>query len=318
MEEDFELTLFDRLEMIRTVLKDIPDEQIYVSFSGGKDSTVLSHLVDEALPGNKIERVFSNTGIELNAIVGFVKEQQKKDDRIKIIYPMKNIKEMLEEKGYPFKSKLHSEYVERYQRSGLTGISVQKYVGTGAEGRRGRFNCPKSLLYQFDPDFKIKISQRCCEQLKKKPIKEYEKKHGKTMCLTGVRANEKGIREYRASVNGCLFRDKRGRIDRFNPLSPVSNEFVDWYVETRNIELCELYGEPYNFARTGCKGCPFNVHVGDELKVLKDLLPAEYKQCWKIWKPVYDEYVRIGYRKVEPYSSPDPSKESEAKEKSRQ
>lgn len=29
---------------------------------------------------------------------------------------------------------------------------------------------------------------------------------------------------------------------------------------------------------------------------MKYLLPKEYKKCNYIWKPVYDEYKRIGYR----------------------
>ena len=76
--EDFELTLFDRVEMIRSVMQHIPDDLAYISYSGGKDSTVLSHLIDEALPGNRIKRVFCNTGMEHVSIVDYVKEQQKK------------------------------------------------------------------------------------------------------------------------------------------------------------------------------------------------------------------------------------------------
>ena len=29
---------------------------------------------------------------------------------------------------------------------------------------------------------------------------------------------------------------------------------------------------------------------------MRKLLPNEYKQCLHLWKPVYDEYIRIGYR----------------------
>ncbi|WP_300736837.1 phosphoadenosine phosphosulfate reductase family protein [uncultured Dubosiella sp.] len=134
MNEDFELTLFDRIEMIRSVMQYVPDERAYISYSGGKDSVVLSHLIDEALPNNKIDRVFCNTGIEFQAIVDFVKEQQKKDHRIRIIAPKRNIKKMLEDDGYPFKSKIHSEYLERYQNSGLKTKSVQKYISTAGGG----------------------------------------------------------------------------------------------------------------------------------------------------------------------------------------
>ena len=61
---DNELLLIDRLGVIRDTINSYGEENFYLSFSGGKDSTVLHHLLDMALPGNKIPRVFINTGIE--------------------------------------------------------------------------------------------------------------------------------------------------------------------------------------------------------------------------------------------------------------
>ena len=57
-----------------------------------------------------------------------------------------------------------------------------------------------------------------------------------------------------------------------------------------------IYYPPYNFERTGCKGCPFNIYLQKELDVLEKYFPNEKKQCEIIWKPVYDEYRRLGYR----------------------
>lgn len=62
--EDFELLLYDRIEIIKQTIQKYGEENFYISFSGGKDSTALHHLIDEALPQNKIPRVFINTGIE--------------------------------------------------------------------------------------------------------------------------------------------------------------------------------------------------------------------------------------------------------------
>lgn len=251
--EDFELTLFDRLEAIRTVLKDVDLSTVYVSYSGGKDSTVLSHLIDEALPGNNIPRVFSNTGIEFNDIVQFVKEQQKLDPRITIITPGKNIKQMLEEDGYPFKSKLHSEMLSRYQKHwDVNKLStVRNYVESAKT--YGRYSCPVSLLYQFSPDYKLKISQKCCSNLKKKPLKHYEKENGKKTAIIGTRAAESGVRQYQYEQHGCVFRDHKGNMSRFAPLSPCSDAFVDWYIQTRNISLCSLYSPPYRLNELDAK-----------------------------------------------------------------
>lgn len=49
-ENDF--ILFDRIEVIKKTIEKYGEENFYISFSGGKDSTVLHHLIDEAIPGN--------------------------------------------------------------------------------------------------------------------------------------------------------------------------------------------------------------------------------------------------------------------------
>lgn len=112
--EENEFLLQDRLGVIRDTINKYGEDNFYVSFSGGKDSTVIHHLVDMALPNNKIPRVYSNTGIEYNSIVEFVKELAKTDDRFVIIKPSVNIKKTLETYGYPFKSKLHSHHYKIY------------------------------------------------------------------------------------------------------------------------------------------------------------------------------------------------------------
>lgn len=115
-----EFLLQDRIQKIQQIIGKYGEENFYVSFSGGKDSTVLSALVDMALPNNLIPRVYADTGIELNMVREFVYELQKSDERIKIIKPRKNIKQMLEDEGYPFKSKDHSNKLCVYQNSGIT------------------------------------------------------------------------------------------------------------------------------------------------------------------------------------------------------
>ena len=61
---DFEFMVQDRITKIRSIneLYNL-EKNAYVSFSGGKDSLVASLLLDKALPGNNIPRVFFDTGI---------------------------------------------------------------------------------------------------------------------------------------------------------------------------------------------------------------------------------------------------------------
>ena len=113
---DNELLLFDRIQVIKTTNEKYDlENNAYLSFSGGKDSTILHYLLDVALPNNKIPRVFIDTGIEYNMIREFVMKLAKTDDRFVILKPSVPVKPMLEKYGYPFKSKQHAHNIALYQ-----------------------------------------------------------------------------------------------------------------------------------------------------------------------------------------------------------
>ena len=289
---EFEYLLTDRLQKIRQIIGKYGEGNFYISFSGGKDSTVLSYLIDMALPDNKIPRVYANTGIEYNIVVDFVRQMQEKDDRVVIIQPSVPIKPTLERYGYPFKNKMHSQYLDRYQRLGLCE-SVIKYRDCLYEGWNKR--CPQKLRYQFEDGFNIRVSDKCCYFMKKHPCKEWSEAHNRPYMILGIMKTEGGVRD----KGKCLaFNGKH--LKSFSPLMPMSKEWEDWLINKFNIEICAIYKPPYNFDRTGCKGCPFNLHLQSDLDVLDEFFPQERKQCEIIWKPVYDEYRRIGYR-LKPY-----------------
>ena len=284
-----EFLLADRIAKIKSMngLYDL-ENNAYISFSGGKDSTVLSHLIDEALPNNKIPRVYLNTGIEYKSVVSFVERERERDCRIQIIFSKQNIKTMLEVVGYPFKSKEHSQKVSYYQNSGM-GKTVLNYLG---QGTKKDFLCPENLKYNFTPEFKIKVSDKCCRKLKKEIADKWAEQNKRPIKITGMRKEEGGLR---TSHNTCTVFDE-GKLLKFHPLQPITDDFISWYIAERKIELCELYYPPFNFKRTGCKGCPFSLDLQEQLDLMSVLLPAEKKQCEIIWKPVYEEYRRIGYR----------------------
>ena len=284
---DNELILYDRLEVIKQTIQKYGEENFYLSFSGGKDSTVVHHLLDMAIPGNRIPRVFTNTGIEYNAIVEFVREREREDDRFVMIQPSRNVKATLEDVGYPFKSKEHSQRVSEYQARHNMSQHIINYMNKG-----GRFGCPNILRYQFTEDFNIKISHRCCKEMKKKPTSKWAEENNKSILITGMMKEEGGQR-----VNIDCIHIKNGKATKFHPLAKVTKEWEEWFIKTYDIRLCKLYYPPFNFERTGCKGCPFSLNLQEQLEVMTRCgMDAERRQCEYLWKPVYDEYRRIGYR----------------------
>lgn len=286
---DNELTLFDRIEVIKTTNKKYDlEHNAYLSFSGGKDSTILHYLLDMALPNNNIPRVYADTGIEYNLIREFVMELAKTDKRIVIIKPSQPIKKTLETYGYPFKSKQHSDWVKRYQQKGMTEF-VKNYLN---EGTKQLFRpCPNKLKYQFTKDFNIKVSDMCCVKMKEEPLQKWQKENNKAYSILGLMREEGGRR---GKIECLAF--KRGVLKSFYPLAKVDKEWEEWFIGKYNIELCKLYYPPYNFKRTGCKGCPFALDLQECLDTMEKYLPNERKQCEVIWKPVYEEYRRLGYR----------------------
>ena len=126
---DNELLLYDRIEVIKaTNQKYDLENNAYLSFSGGKDSTILHYLLDKALPNNRIPRVFIDTGIEYTKIREFVMGLAKNDDRFVIIRPSKPIRQTLESVGYPFKSKQHSHNIDLYQHHKEDFKEIKKVI----------------------------------------------------------------------------------------------------------------------------------------------------------------------------------------------
>ena len=84
---------------------------VFVSFSGGKDSTVLLDIVRSVYPD--VPAVFANTGLEYPEIVEFVKTI----DNVIWTKPKKSFRKVLEEHGYPVISKRIAEFIEVLRRN---------------------------------------------------------------------------------------------------------------------------------------------------------------------------------------------------------
>lgn len=288
--------LAERLSLIRRTMYDEGIENFCISWSGGKDSCVISKMFDLAVPDNQIPRVYADTGLDLTIMRDFIKSQMEKDKRIVRIAPTIKVKPMLEKYGYPFASKRHSALVERFRTKGLTP-SVINYLQLGDKKYTQTNVCPIILRFQFDTEYKFdkfntfKISDKCCFYMKEQPIKNYMKQNNYKYNVIGLMAEEGGRRK-----NAQCFVYKGNKLKSFQPLAPLTKDWEDWFIKEYDIEICDIYKPPYNFDRTGCKGCPFSLKLRHELDVLEKYFPNDRKQCEALWKPVYDQYRLIRYR----------------------
>ena len=119
---------------IRGWVNEFGQEGTYISFSGGKDSTVLVDIVTN-LGYTDIPLVFIDTGLEYPEIREFVKTY---GDRITWIKPKKNFRQVINDYGYPFISKEVSECV----------YGAKKYLEALAHSSERESNLPYSYFYR--------------------------------------------------------------------------------------------------------------------------------------------------------------------------
>lgn len=81
------------------------DGNVVVSFSGGKDSTVLLHLVRSLFPN--VKGVFCDTGLEFPE----VKDHVKSMENIDTIHPQLSFRQVLEQYGWVYPSKETAEKI---------------------------------------------------------------------------------------------------------------------------------------------------------------------------------------------------------------
>lgn len=247
--------------------------QVYVGFSGGKDSTVLLDLCRIIKPN--IKAVFCNTGNEYPDIVRFVRELKNTEGyNIDIIYPKLKPKEVFEKYGFPLISKETSDVLWRikhrpntlHARRGLGLMKGQtKYNGIVAE----------KWLWLKDEDFDVHC--KCCDKLKKEPFHKYEKDNNLYPIL-GVMASESSLRQTSyIRQGGCnTFGENGGKIKSL-PLSIWLEKDIYEYIERYNLKIADIYNK--GAKRTGCMFCMYGAHFKDDnrLELCYKLYPKFYK-----------------------------------------
>jgi len=239
---------------------------VYVSFSGGKDSLVLLHLVRSIYPD--VPAVFVNTGLEYPEIVEFVKTIPN----VTWLKPKKSFKQVLDDHGYPAVSKKVARMINDLQNPTKRNVASRHLYLHGT---------PPNSMYKLPQKYKClincgyKISHKCCDVMKKNPIRIYNKETG-NKAFIGTMASDSRMRMQSYLKTGC--NSFEGSIQSI-PLGFWLEKDVWSYLKKYKIPYSKIYdmGED----RTGCMFCMFGITMEKEnrFKRMKISHPKLYDYC---------------------------------------
>ncbi len=238
----------------------------YLAFSGGKDSTVLRWLINKFLSAAKfdpIPHVFNNTTNEHKDILEFVKSF---GDQVTWLRPKMTFAQSLMVNGYPLVSKEQAQYIREARDTkslklyNLRMYGREKIAASGRKYIQGRISKKWQYLVHVD----LKITEKCCNILKKEPVKRYEKETGRYP-LIGTMAANSSLRMQSYLKSGCNTFDGR---PASRPLSIWTEEDIWGCIEKYNIPYCKIYDtqiidgvEVPGELNTGCAYCAFGQHL---------------------------------------------------------
>lgn len=250
------------------------EEGVYISFSGGKDSTVLLHLVRELYPN--VKAMFVDTGLEYPEIRQFVKTF----DNVDIIRPEMMFYKVLEKYGFPIISKEVSECIDQARKGLING--KYKYRIDALNGVRKGYNYPK---WKFLLDAPFKISNKCCNIMKKGPAHKYYKETNRTPIIATMAAESK-LRTSQYLKQGC--NGFHNKIPTSTPMAFWTEADVLEYIKRYNLTIAKVYGDiiiedgkykTTGCERTGCMFCGYGCHLDKEpnrFQKLKITHPKQY------------------------------------------
>lgn len=261
------------------------DGKVYVSFSGGKDSTVLLDLVRRIYPD--VPAVFIDTGLEYPELREFVKTIQN----VTWLKPEMNFRKVIEKYGYPLISKEVSRDICT-ARNKPYGKTAQKFIRDSDFYKKyGDRWLLEKYAYLISAPFKI--SNQCCNIMKKRPAHKFDKQ-SRLVPFIATMAEESNLRRKDWLQHGCnVFSAKN---PKSQPMSFWKSQDILQYIKQYNIPYASVYGEivedssgrlhTTKLDRTGCIFCGFGCHLEKEpnrFQRLKQTHPKLWNYCMKPW-----------------------------------
>lgn len=315
-----ELKIMKSRQRIREWVHSFGEKQVLVSFSGGKDSTVLLHLVRSLFPN--VAGIFANTGLEYPEIVEFVKTVPN----IIEVKPKLSFGQVLKKYGYPVISKEVSQrlYAAVHGKSEKSRENRRNdFKGIAPDGFYSSYKASHYMKWAYLLDAPFKIGAGCCYALKKAPISAHLRKTTSRVLL-GTLVVESNLRRQSWLRTGCNnFNEKNLTSEKSTPLAFWTEQDILEYIYENNLSYSSIYGkikrdeEGYYCTgerRTGCMMCGFGCHLKkqDRFQRLKETHPHHYSAFMDggafndegLWEP----YKGYGFRFVLKHIGIDPEK----------
>jgi len=301
------LSLDEKIKLSNMAIQnyyDFLDGHVYISVSGGKDSTVIYDMVRRLYPD--VKAVFLDTGLEHPENREFVKTKMTNVEWVK---PKKSFYQVLQDEGFPIPSKEQAKFIKEYQTTKSAYLKrvrtegkprtfekrYKKYLKQNPTTKREEYyqifqvqypqelldvnkRCRISKCWQFLANSKYRCSDKCCDILKKNPAKSFGKKFG-LFPITGEMAVDSTSRRRLYLKNGCNALSS-GKI-KSTPLGFWTEKDAWEYIKRFNLPFSDAY--KHGLERTGCMFCLFGItqdKKGQErFKIMQQYHPELYKYC---------------------------------------
>ena len=253
--------------------------KVFVSYSGGKDSTVLLKLIREMY--SEVAAVYVDSGLDFPEI----REHVKQTENVIRLKPSMTFREVLTKYGWLFPSKKVARCIVDYKRG--TPYAQMYMEGKNYDGSPSPFNVSRYAKWKWLVDAPFPISDKCCKIIKEKPLTKYSTDSG-CKPMNGTMASEGGRRKDAWLITGCNAFDMKNPISK--PLSFWTEQDILRYIVDNGVEIPTVYGEiveekgrltTTGEKRTGCMFCLIGCHLNkpNRFQSMKETHPNIYKYC---------------------------------------
>lgn len=258
-------------------------ENLLLSYSGGMDSEILSDITTRHWKKNIIHG-FSNTTCEFPETLSRVREKALNEGiDIVMVYPEVNFNYVVKNYGFPMITKNISKSIRIYNNALTeeTKWKVKDYFERKEKKWVKALGCP--------------FSERCCDKLKKEPIRRFQKAFGYSCAIVGTRTEESRPRTKQWIESGCNAFE--GEFPKSMPLSIWTKEDEIEYRRIYKINYSKLYDMGYE--RNGCMYCGYGVYLQkngkNRIRMMQNTHPYAYEVFLRNYAKYYDIMKNLGY-----------------------